>query len=246
VIYSNGASTWYTYDFENLRMNIDHYNGAATPQMILGLEYAFTVNGLVASVTEDDQSGPWPLAVTTFEHDARGRLTEEVRTGTQPYEARYYYDQNGNRTREKLTIGDPGALVCTEYFHSGNRLYAYEKQADFCTGSPIIEEAFYWFDDDWNTTVINRLVYDGEDVTHVVTGLEYDEMGRVWRQTEERVPPAGPVERLGVWEYPYGTRRERYLVRELDPETLEPLPGGDTWSDYLGQSVYADYTVAQD
>ncbi|MCP4591049.1 MAG: hypothetical protein GY842_09910, partial [bacterium] len=47
VIYSNGASTWYTYDFENLRMNIDHYNGAATPQMILGLEYAFTVNGLV-------------------------------------------------------------------------------------------------------------------------------------------------------------------------------------------------------
>ncbi|MCP4589107.1 MAG: RHS repeat-associated core domain-containing protein, partial [bacterium] len=29
------------------------------------------------------------------------------------------------------------------------------------------------------------------------------------------------------------------------PETLEPLPGGDTWSDYLGQSVYADYTVAQ-
>ncbi|MCP4591122.1 MAG: RHS repeat protein, partial [bacterium] len=55
VIYSNGASTWYTYDFENLRMNIDHYNGAATPQMILGLEYAFTVNGLVESITEYDQ-----------------------------------------------------------------------------------------------------------------------------------------------------------------------------------------------
>ncbi|MCP4592675.1 MAG: hypothetical protein GY842_18225, partial [bacterium] len=67
----------------------------------------------------------------------------------------------------------------------------------------------------------------------------------MWRQTEERVPPGGPVERLGVWEYRYGTTREPYLVRELDPETLEPLPGGDTWSDYLGQSVYADYTVAQ-
>ncbi|MCP4591169.1 MAG: RHS repeat-associated core domain-containing protein [bacterium] len=67
----------------------------------------------------------------------------------------------------------------------------------------------------------------------------------MWRQTEERIPPGGPVERLGVWEYRYGSARERYLVRELDPETLEPIPGGDTWSDYAGDSVYADYTVAQ-
>ena len=41
----------------------------------------------------------------------------------------------------------------------------------------------------------------------------------------------------------YGGNRQRYLTRELDPETLQPIAGGDTWSDYLGDSIYADYTV---
>ncbi|MCP4591037.1 MAG: hypothetical protein GY842_09850, partial [bacterium] len=88
-------------------------------------------------------------------------MTHESRLGTSAYEVAYTYDDNGNRTRDELTVGDPGTMICTEYFHNGNRLYGhgYEKRAGFCTGSPIIEEAFYWFDDDWNTTVINRLVY---------------------------------------------------------------------------------------
>ncbi|MGB2985750.1 MAG: polymorphic toxin-type HINT domain-containing protein, partial [Phycisphaerae bacterium] len=37
--------------------------------------------------------------------------------------------------------------------------------------------------------------------------------------------------------------RQRYLNRELDPETLEPVPGGDTWSDYDGDEIYGDYMI---
>ena len=34
-------------------------------------------------------------------------------------------------------------------------------------------------------------------------------------------------------------------MRELDPETLEPVVDGDTWSDYNGDWIYADYQVDQ-
>ena len=50
-------------------------------------------------------------------------------------------------------------------------------------------------------------------------------------------------DRTKAWEFRYGGDRQRYLTRELDPETLQPIAGGDTWSDYLGDSIYADYTV---
>ena len=89
---SNGADTHYAYDFQNLTMNIDHYDNTG---LMLGLEYAFTVNGLVASITESNATGL--VAVTTSTHDARGRLETEDRvpvpeSGTDAYWAQYYYD----------------------------------------------------------------------------------------------------------------------------------------------------------
>ncbi|MGB2985751.1 MAG: RHS repeat-associated core domain-containing protein, partial [Phycisphaerae bacterium] len=41
----------------------------------------------------------------------------------------------------------------------------------------------------------------------------------------------------------YDGARQRYLNRELDPETLEPVPGGDVWSDYDGDEIYGDYMI---
>jgi len=52
--------------------------------------------------------------------------------------------------------------------------------------------------------------------------------------------PADPV---WAWEFRYAGARRRYLTRQLDPVTLEPMADGDVWSDYLGDSIWGDYTV---
>jgi len=61
------------------------------------------------------------------------------------------------------------------------------------------------------------------------------------------VRPAGTVPSAAVpvsaWEFRYAGARRRYLTRQLDPVTLEPMADGDVWSDYLGDSIWGDYTV---
>jgi len=61
------------------------------------------------------------------------------------------------------------------------------------------------------------------------------------------VRPAGTVPSAAVpvsaWEFRYAGARRRYLTRQLDPVTLDPMADGDVWSDYLGNSIWGDYTV---
>ncbi|MFH0982207.1 MAG: hypothetical protein V2A79_11775 [Planctomycetota bacterium] len=53
-------------------------------------------------------------------------------------------------------------------------------------------------------------------------------------EPRQRTPPQG-LQLIEV--------RQRYLVQELDPETLQPTPGSGLWSDYDGENIYADYVV---
>ena len=56
--------------------------------------------------------------------------------------------------------------------------------------------------------------------------------------------PESPSDRVWAREFRYGSARQRYLMRQLDPVTLDPIAGADVWSDYLGESIYDDYAVA--
>ena len=74
--------------------------------------------------------------------------------------------------------------------------------------------------------------------------LKYDEMGRLWRVLEyERLLPDGDSECVAAREFRHASGRQRYLVRQLDPQTLAPIPEADVWSDYLGESIHGDYTL---
>ena len=134
-------------------------------------------------------------------------------------------------------VGQP--TVRTDYAHQGNRLHEYTKLQDGDT----IEEGGYAYDEDGNPWAFERFVYAGGQTWNYVTYLDYDKMGRVWRKRESERPPGGDLTPVSAWEYRYGSGQQRYLTRQLDPETLDPIPGTDTWSDYLGESIYGDYTV---
>ena len=55
----------------------------------------------------------------------------------------------------------------------------------------------------------------------------------------------GPVVRVSAAEYRQDSGRERYMVRPLDVNTFDPLPGA-AWRDYLGEDIYGDYGVTLD
>ena len=208
---------------------------------MLGLEYVFTTNGLVSSIAESGDSGQ--VAITTFEHDARGRLTREERVGSEPYLATYRYDANGNRLEDSLRVGgleSPTVQTCYVYYSNHNRIRGYRKWRS----SELIEEVGYTYDDYENIRKISRQVCDGGEAWNYCTDLKYDKMGRVWRVLESERPPGGSMETVSAREFRYAGARQRYLTRQLDPSTLDPIPGSDMWSDYLGDSIYGDYTVA--
>ena len=127
----------------------------------------------------------------------------------------------------------------TSYDHSGNRVHAYEKRI----GPEVIEEGDYWYDSNANIEWVDRTAYEGEDEWVRNTYLEYDKMGRLWRLREFESPPGGSTECITAWEFRYAGARRRYLTRQLDPVTLDPMADGDVWSDYLGDSIWGDYTV---
>ena len=99
-------------------------------------------------------------------------------------------------------------------------------------------------DDYENIRKISRQVCDGGEAWNYWTDLKYDKMGRLWRVLESERPPGGSVESVAAREFRYAGARQRYLTRQLDPSTLDPIPGTDVWSDYLGDSIYGDYTLA--
>ncbi|MCK4660943.1 MAG: RHS repeat-associated core domain-containing protein [Phycisphaerae bacterium] len=215
--------------------------GACDGALMLGLEYVFTTNGLVSSIAESGDSGQ--VAITTFEHDARGRLTREERVGSEPYLATYRYDANGNRLEDSLRVGgleSPTVQTCYVYYSNHNRIRGYRKWRS----SELIEEVGYTYDDYENIRKISRQVCDGGEAWNYYTDLKYDKMGRVWRVLESERPPGGSMETVSAREFRYAGARQRYLTRQLDPSTLDPIPGSDMWSDYLGDSIYGDYTVA--
>ena len=186
------------------------------------------------SIAESDESGQ--IAVTTFEHDARRRLCRETRVAADPqmwsHELSYTYDDNGNRRSEHRRYTLPPDEV---FERNVTYVYDLDDPATYGTMQNRLmavsgdESRTYYYDEDGN---VWRII-EGS----LRTDLEYDKMGRVWRAWGYNQGD----DVLWAHEFRYAGARRRYLVRELDPDAWE---WHDVrWSDYLGNSIWGDYTV---
>ena len=186
------------------------------------------------SIAESDESGQ--IAVTTFEHDARRRLCRETRVAADPqmwsHELSYTYDDNGNRRSEHRRYTLPPDEV---FERNVTYVYDLDDPATYGTMQNRLmavsgdESRTYYYDEDGN---VWRII-EGS----LRTDLEYDKMGRVWRAWGYNQGD----DVLWAHEFRYAGARQRYLVRELDPGAWE---WHDVrWSDYLGNSIWGDYTV---
>jgi RHS repeat-associated protein len=86
-------------------------------------------------------------------------------------------------------------------------------------------------------------------------GLLYTTDGKLWRARwsqwrENASGPVGGVTYTAARRFYYNGPRQRYLSQEMDPTTWEVLPDDEgptqTWTTYLGDMPWADFTVDAD
>ena len=87
VTYGNGVQQTYTYNVGNLAEQISVSKDGAT---LLNRTYSYDYAGRQLGFSDGG-------GTTFYEYDRLGRLTGEIRSGTEPYERRYTYDSRGNR-----------------------------------------------------------------------------------------------------------------------------------------------------
>ncbi|MGB2984446.1 MAG: RHS repeat-associated core domain-containing protein [Phycisphaerae bacterium] len=120
------------------------------------------------------------------------------------------------------------------------------KRSEAMLAQTLLSTTWYYYNGDGNVTEVftvkenpepgepqsslTRFTYDinGQTVTYV--------LGETWGNGQDyNITYARQFRCDGA--------RQRYLNRQLDPETLEPVPGGDVWSDYDGDDIYGDYMI---
>src|SRR5205823_646831 len=87
-----------------------------------------------------------------------------------------------------------------------------------------------------------------DDTTYHRTYFLHDKQGHVWMAVKDKWMQGeeGPENYSRTWgcEFRYDSGRARYLVRSRDPSTLLPSSANDgIWSDYAGDSIYADHRI---
>jgi len=264
VTYLNGAQTEYTYDAAGRLTVIDHRDDLGVS--FLKLTYGYDNRDLPTSITEE--SGGVQMAQTDFGYDARGRLTSEMRGGTSAYHLVYEYDKGGNRTRK--TDVDNAVEVVYQYDinypwgpndepSANNRLMRYvtcdvSAPGAVCdlngASTALISTTYYRYNDIGNvervitekanpqgepqySSVWLKYAKNGEAVSYVIGETWDDDCANTYEITYAR-------------EFRYDGARQRYLNRQLDPAALEAgnvVALSETWTDYDGNSPYADYTV---
>ena len=214
-------------------------------------------------------------------HETREALNNVFDTDLGPaeYDLSYTYDLGGNRlTKENHRSG-----VVTTYHYDiteagdggqhNNRLLSYDVSGPIVVGStgPMLEQTVYTYGPAGNVTrLVKRLDMDGDglidanDILAAVWWFYYDTSNRLWlvvRGTgdyDESFATLSNTVFDKAAEHRYDGGRQRYLVRERNPNPDDPeLPedpntnprwtilGTDQWRDYAGEGIYNDYTVNQ-
>ncbi len=116
----------------------------------------------------------------------------------------------------------------------------------------LLSTTYYYYNDQGNVT---RVVTDKENILpweprFEATRMVYARNGRAvtygLEETWDDYSGGQFINHVvsSIHEYRYDGARQRYLKRDIDPDTLEPVPGGALWSDYDGDQPYGDFTVS--
>jgi len=218
---------------------------------------------------------PEPIvAQVDFEYDARNRLTRETRTvtgdfdadlGPSEYDLSYAYDAGGNRLSK--TDGLTGRVTTYVYDietdnaidnnQHNNRLLGYDV-TDTAGGEPLpVEQARYKYGPAGNVMLLVRQldltgngVIDQADLA-AVWWFYYDAGNHLWLAVQgtgiydESTASFSSTAFDKAAEYRYDGGRQRYLVRQRDPNEGFAIVGTGQWRDYFGDNIYNDYTVDQ-
>jgi RHS repeat-associated protein len=253
----NGVGVGWTYDGAG---RLDEITYALDTTVLLAIDYDWTPDGLVESIATTDGSESYTV---DFEYDKRGRLiTEKIDDGPtqRRYHLTYTYDQLGNRLTKTDVAADPDVITTYhydtdddppfDYETRNNRLMYYEVEQD----STLLETTWFAYD---GVGQIKRIVRNYPESTepdlYYVTLLQYTGGQLVWLVREFTCEKDGSDEPINItavagWQYRYdGDPRARYLVRAIDPETMEELgenPGdGSVWHDYAGAAIRNDLHI---
>jgi RHS repeat-associated protein len=195
--------------------------------------------------------------------------------GPSEYDLSYAYDAGGNR----LTKSDGLTGRVTTYVYDietdnaidnnqhNNRLLGYDvTDTDPATGAPIaVEQTRYKYgpagnvlrlvkrgDDDGNGVI------DPADTMALVWWFYYDTGNHLWLAVQgtgiydESTASFSSTAFDKAAEYRYDGGRQRYLVRQRNPNPSVPedpnsprwtIVGTGQWRDYMGNNIYNDYTV---
>ncbi|MCG8408979.1 MAG: hypothetical protein MI923_27555 [Phycisphaerales bacterium] len=259
AIRGNGTEVRYEYFDNNRVKKIRHLDDNGDEMLVL--EYAYTPDSLVESITEADKStapGHTITATVDFEYDNRNRLTRETRddsgaTGVAKieYDISYTHDQGGNRkTKTNHMTGDVTTYTydITDASDGGqhnNRLLYWETKDSTNT---VIQKAWYRYG---AAGQVDRVVRQTGSSTPEIGWFYYDTSGRLWFVTygfgdyDELTGDVSNQTFTLASEYRYSADgRQRYLVRQLDPDNdFAPFANLDVWSDHAGFNIYSDYTV---
>ena len=263
VEFGNDAAIEYTYDAAGRITAINHLNAAG--QIMLRLSYGYDpydVRGLPIMITEeqDTLAGTVTTAVTTFEYDGLGRLKHETRVGdpASSYDLAYTHDAGGNR----LSTIDEVNHVETVYHHDvedepeyvydsfNNRLMYFETFDTSGAEAELVSTTYYFYNDYGNVTRKVTELADPEpsEKKYCSTYLKYATNGQAvtYLVGEEWTYPESDYAVTFAREFWYDGARQRFLNREYDPVEMTSgnmVVESETWSDYVGDSIYADFTL---
>ncbi|TWT45045.1 RHS Repeat protein [Phycisphaerae bacterium RAS1] len=258
---SNGTKTYfYEYDAAHRLLKLRHESAAA--QVLSRIEYTWNLDNTVATRTEYDATvSPATTDVTTFTYDQRHRLISEnrVRNGsTAVYAIEYDYDALGNRKEKRLTLSD--GLHVTDYTYDvdsddpeneltyptrNNRLLSYR---EYGPDEELQRTVYYTY---YDRGACSNITIKDESSPSVRKdlGLFYNGNGTLWialwsqwQVNEQGVPQS--FEMTAAKEFRFDRPRQRYLMRDLDPNNGWAIVGSGVWTDYIGDAPHLDYTVS--
>jgi len=211
-----------------------------------------------------------------FEYDNRNRLTRETRDtvnnvvdidlGPAAYDLSYTYDAGGNRlTKTDLLSGRITTYVydietdnAIDNNQHNNRLLGYDITEPGSVNPVPVEKTLYKYGPAGNIMLlVKQLDMDGNGVIDqndlaAVWWFYYDAGNKLWLAVQgtavftEATGALSGVTYDKAAEYRYDGGRQRYLVRQRDPNNGFAIIGTGQWRDYAGNNIYNDYTVDVD
>ncbi len=203
--------------------------------------------------------------LSTLGSSSLGRLKHEARVGdpASSYDLAYTHDAGGNRlstidevneveTVYHYDVEDEAQYV---YGSANNRLMYFETFDTSAYGHELVSTTYYYYNDYGNITrKVTQLANPepGEREYHA-TYLKYATNGQavtylLGEEWDWNGNPYSEVYNYTVTfarEFWYDGARQRFLNREFDPVALtgdNRVVLSETWSDYAGDSIYADFT----